>query len=81
MSTQSTYKHGTRLKARTGFVFKNPATRRNVTIKDGELLWVSNTTVDQAKHGAANLARINRTAGDGWYFTLESIAYMFEVQP
>ena len=74
-----TYKHGTHLKARQDFRFTNPQTGRKVTIKAGDILWVSNPEYMQARDSYIMVTRKNQPMGFGWPMTAETVAIAFEV--
>jgi hypothetical protein len=69
-------RQATTLTAKMPFVFK--ANNRRVTVAAGQRFWVTNTEVDQAKHGHITIARERDSMHYRWPFTPADIATYFE---
>ena len=74
------YKQGATLKAKAAFQFKAPGSRgRAVTVKPGQLFWVTNCSTDQQRSGHVTIDREGRGhISHGYAFHPETLRQYFE---
>lgn len=76
------YPQGTELKALETFHFKVNGKGRTVTIKQDDVLWVTNSGTDQNATGLYTLARKGQgTLSHGWAFDAQLIQRYFDILP
>jgi hypothetical protein len=64
------------------FAFKINGKGRVITIKAGQVLWVTSSQIGSFQRGAIDMARKGGGCiGAGWPFTLEVISRYFKVMP
>lgn len=74
------YRQGATLKAKAPFSFKAPGSRgRAVTVKPGQLFWVTNSGLDQNRSGLVMIDRIGRGCiSNGYAFNPDTLQQYFE---